>query len=310
MKEAKGTVPFASGCILNIQRFSSHDGPGIRTTVFMKGCLLSCWWCHNPESQARHIELVFSQAACLGCGLCVKCCPHTAISMSDGTPVIDQATCDYCRKCHKTCPSGALQQIGRLCTAEEVLAEVLKDRVFYEVSGGGVTFSGGEPLLQPEFLHEALSLCKAQGLHTAVDTSGLAPQAVLERISLATDLFLFDVKHTDSDEHRRLTGVPNDLILSNLRWLARAHKDIILRWPVVTGYNDRATNVARVRDLALELNIKEIHLLPYHEYARGKYERLKISTQMPSIRPPTPTHLEEVAKFLSHAGLQVTIGGE
>ena len=301
-------------CILSIQRFCLHDGPGIRTTVFLKGCPLTCLWCHNPESQAERPELLFDKQKCLGCGACLTACPQGVIVV-DGAlgavGTVNRAACVYCGQCQDACPSGARQVLGKYREAEEVLAEVLQDRVFYETSGGGVTISGGEPLRAPHFLTALLALCKAQGLHTAVDTSGFAPLDAFLAILPHTDLFLYDIKHMDNDVHLRLTGAGNELILANLRALSRLHRNVVLRVPLIPGLCDDLRHLSQIRALALELGLTSINLLPYHPFARGKYERMQL--QLPhttaDLRPPTEAELSLALRTMSHPSLSVTIGG-
>ena len=213
----------ASGTIFNIQRYSIHDGPGIRTTVFLKGCPLSCWWCHNPESQKYGVQLVLWKERCIGCGGCNSVCPEGAISGGGFPPVIDSEKCSGCGLCAEECPAVALEMVGKTVSSDYVMKEIEKDLIFYDQSGGGVTFSGGEPLMQPEFLAELLEKCKARDIHTAVDTCGYANWEVLSIAGL-TDLFLYDIKHMDDLVHTRTVGVSNRIILENLAKLARVHK--------------------------------------------------------------------------------------
>jgi len=299
-------------CILSIQRFCLHDGPGIRTTVFLKGCPLTCLWCHNPESQAERPELLFDKQKCLGCGACLTACPQGVIVV-DGAlgagGTVNRAACLYCGQCQDACPSGARQVLGRYKAAEEVLTEILGDRVFYETSGGGVTISGGEPLRASHFLTSLLALCKAYGLHTAVDTSGFAPLDAFLAILPHTDLFLYDIKHMDNDMHLRLTGVGNELILANLRALSRLHRNIVLRVPLIPGLSDDLGHLSRIRALALELGLTSINLLPYHPFASGKYERMQLPYTTADLRPPTEAELSQALGAMAHPSLSVTIGG-
>ena len=232
--------------VFNIQRYSIHDGPGIRTTAFLKGCPLACAWCHNPESLRPMPEVVFRAERCLKCGWCVKACPRAAISLDSSGWRRDASRCDGCGACATVCPSEAVEVIGRRMTVAEVLAEVEKDRIFYSESGGGITVSGGEPLAQPDFLAGLLSACRQKGLHTVVDTSGCAPWATFERILPDTCLFLYDLKHLDDDVHQRWTGVSNVQILDNLARLAETGAAIEVRMPVVPGVNDSDEHLDRL----------------------------------------------------------------
>ncbi|MCC6398662.1 MAG: glycyl-radical enzyme activating protein, partial [Bacteroidetes bacterium] len=234
------------GTIFNIMRFAVNDGPGIRTTVFLKGCPLSCWWCHNPEGLNPGIQVTYRAERCILCGSCIDRCPQHALQL-DGTMVKrDDLRCLICGSCADECYLDARQVVGREIDTEELLAEVLKDRKFYDESGGGVTFSGGEPLLQHEFLVEVLEACKAHGLHTAIETSGLATREQLEEVRRWTDLFLFDVKLIDEERHKYFTGWSNVRILENLNHLVSCGASVVARVPLIPGVNDDDTSVNEV----------------------------------------------------------------
>ncbi|HNX49472.1 MAG TPA: glycyl-radical enzyme activating protein [Thermoanaerobaculaceae bacterium] len=291
------------GVIFNLQRFSVHDGPGIRTTVFLKGCPLRCLWCHNPESLAFEPELAVAEGRCIGCSECVTGCPRPA------GPLGDRVGCEACGRCVAVCPTGARQILGRTWSVEGLMAAVLRDRDFHEMSGGGVTFSGGEPLAQPAFLVAALTACRAEGVHTTLDTSGFAPrEALLEAAALA-DLVLFDLKVLDDAVHREVTGVSNQPILANLRALAAVHPAIWLRVPVIAGINDDPAGIEAIAVLAAGLPaVRRVSLLPYHATGSPKAKRLG---RPPAREFATPSHehMEALARLVTVHGLQTTIGG-
>lgn len=297
------------GLIFNLQKFSLHDGPGIRTTVFFKGCPLSCRWCHNLESQGPGREPLVTIERCSGCGSCVAACPEQAIRLVQGKAATERTLCRSCGSCAVYCPENGREICGREMRVAEVLAEVVQDRVFYDRSGGGVTFSGGEAMAQVEFLAAALTACKGEGLHTVVDTSGWVPWNNFEKILGLTDLFLFDLKLMDDAAHRRFTGVSNRLILENLRRLSAATEAIFIRFPVIPTINDGAENVRALIALLRELRFRQINLLPYHELGRGKAARLGRSYALPGIRPPSPEQLATLRAELAAAGFPTVIGG-
>ena len=252
--------------IFDIQRNSFVDGPGIRTTVFFKGCNLRCKWCHNPESQSFDKQMMFYKDKCTGCGKCREVCPNHLQS------------CDFCGKCELYCPADARKVCGREYTPAEVFAEVIKDKAFYENSGGGVTFSGGECMLQLDFLCEILKKCKAAGIHTAVDTAGNVPWESFEKILPFTDLFLYDIKAFGAELHRKGTGVSNELILENLKNLS-GRADIIVRIPVIGGYNDNDEEIRQIADFLKQIKIIKAELLPYHAMGEHKYTALGRNTE-------------------------------
>jgi len=230
-----------TGLVFNIQRFSIHDGPGIRSTVFLKGCPLRCWWCHNPEGQSPQPELSLIQARCVRCGRCQEVCPQQAAHAAGGNghPRAAYSKCTLCGACVEACPTEARQMIGRRMRVEQLVAEVLKDRIFFDESGGGVTFSGGEPLMQPEFLAQVLRACRAEQVHTALDTCGYAERDQLLELAGMCDLVLYDLKCLDDRRHQQQTGVSNQGILDNLEALAEQHANIWIRVPLIPGLNDQ-----------------------------------------------------------------------
>ncbi|MGI6619997.1 MAG: glycyl-radical enzyme activating protein [Bacillota bacterium] len=301
------------GIIFNIQKYSVHDGPGIRTTVFLKGCPLRCKWCHNPEGLSCGPELVVFQTRCVGCGMCVRACPTGAVSLSRNTSVrisvTDRAKCTVCGRCAGVCPTQAREVAGTPTTPDWVMEQVLKDRIFYEQSGGGVTFSGGEPLMQPGFLLELLKRCKAEGLHTAVDTSGYVPWDSLEQTAPLTDLFLYDIKLMDSIRHLEYTGVSNQPILDNLERLSRAHNAVIARIPVIPGVNDDAGNIEATGQFLAGLGIMKASILPYHNIGSDKYARLGKRYALKHIERPSDEAIWRLKDRLEGFGLAVKIGG-
>lgn len=313
------------GSIFDIQRFSIQDGPGIRTTVFLKGCPLACVWCHNPESRSGEPETMTLEHRCIRCGACLGRCPAQArvaagtgrledtaetdmAERSDRLPLVPDATCTACGRCVDACPTGARLMVGRPYTVDELIRELSRDWIFHEESGGGVTFSGGEPLAQREFLVAALDAARTLGLHSAVDTSGLAPWGDLLAVAERTDLFLYDLKLVDDQQHFRYTGVSNALILSNLEALARAHGNLWVRIPVIPGIND---DDEAAHDMAAFLarlpGIREIQLSPYHATGVPKFARLGLTYDLPAAEPPSPFRLGRIGEIYLAAGLATTI---
>ena len=298
------------GRVFDIQRFSLHDGPGIRTLVFLKGCPLRCIWCSNPESQKYNPEIMFNAATCMDCGTCKAVCPQNAIEENKNTDRINRQWCDECGSCTEACPTQALQFSGNSMSVAAVLTEIEKDRGFYESSGGGVTFSGGEPLGQPEFLKHLLRTCKSRDIHTALETCGVAKWEHFENILSYTDLFLYDVKHMDPVEHEKLTGNHNRLALENLEKLCRIGANVIIRMPVVPGLNDSEKNLTATAELMIRFDIAEIHLLPYHNYGENKYRMLGNDYSLTDLEPVLEKNLDAPKHLFERYGLRANIGGE
>jgi pyruvate formate lyase activating enzyme len=298
-----------NGTVFDIQRFSVHDGPGIRTLVFLKGCSLKCEWCANPESQAFTPELLFDPARCIACENCLILCTHGAVYKQGERILFEKERCIGCGACTEKCYAEARVLKGRKMTVEAVVAEVLKDEAFYSDSGGGVTLSGGEPLDQPGFSEGILRACKSLALHTAVETAGHVPWSSFERIIPFTDLFLFDIKHTDPNKLKEFTKGDAARILQNLKKLVTRAKQIIVRTPVIPGFNDSPEEIQKIARLVKSLGIKELHMLPYHRYGQSKYRLMgrKYVFQGPQqVEADRMLALQDTA---SREGLKVRVGG-
>jgi pyruvate formate lyase activating enzyme len=298
------------GIVFDIQRYALHNGPGIRTAVFLKGCPLRCLWCHNPEGQRGEPELIVRPGRCLPeCRDCLGRCPRNAVGKKTGRVSVDAGACRSSGACVDACPTDALEMVGRRVSAAEVVAEVVKDAVFHEESGGGVTFTGGEPLAQPEFLEEMLDACRARAIPTAVDTSGFAPPDTLERIRARTDLFLFDLKVMDPAKHARLTSEPNALILENFKRLVRSGAKVVVRIPLVPGVNDDEGNAVRTAEFLRSIDAAPpISLLPYHRLGRDKGRRLLRPRAFRDFPLPRAAGLERVRARFASLGFDVTTG--
>ncbi len=303
-----------TGLIFNIQRYSVHDGPGIRTTVFLKGCPLGCRWCHNPEGADAEPVLSLLPGRCIGCGACVPVCPH-GLGGRLGSAAEEQGArtvCEHCGACVEVCPSGARTLVGRHYTVDELLCEVGKDQVFYEESGGGVTFSGGEPVASESsaFLLACLKDCRESGFHTAVDTSGAVVQGTLLQVAALADLILYDLKLMDDALHREYVGAGNQLILENLQALSAAGSDIWIRVPLIPGITDGQENLEETAAFVASLpNRHPVHLLPYHKVGRDKYRRLGRVYPMADLETSTPDVLAEMARRVRAFDLEVQVGG-
>ena len=300
---------------MNIQRYSIHDGAGIRTLVFLKGCPLRCLWCCNPESQKGQPELGFIESRCVGdsaCGApCLCACPVKAIHLNrQGKPSIDRKACDACGKCAAACGKDALKVVGREMPVEEVLAEVEKDRAFYRRSGGGITVGGGEPLAQYRFAAELLKAAQEAYLHTALETSGYAPWSHLEAVLKHVDLLQFDMKHMDPARHQELTGQSNEVILGNLKRVLsmKAPQDVIIRIPVVPGCNDLVESIRETARFVAGLGFRQVELVPYHRLGISKYAQYGMVYPLRDCKPSPQDHLDELRKIVKESGLTEMAG--
>ena len=298
-----------TGTVFNIQRYSLHDGPGIRTTVFLSGCPMSCNWCSNPESQSAAGALMHNDKKCLRCGRCAEVCPEAAIRMTADGPAIDRALCTLCGVCVDNCVPHALRMSARSMSVQEVVQIVERDLAFYRRSGGGMTLSGGEPLLQPGFAREVLRAGRDIGIDTALETAGCVPWAALEAAVPWVDHLLYDVKHLDSETHRRHTGLPNALILENLRRVAPLAKELIVRIPVIPGFNATDEAIRQIAEFALGLGAKELHILPYHRLGQAKYAQLGLDYECEGVDPLPKERESELAALVMAVGLMCRIRG-
>ena len=299
-----------TGTVFDIQRASLHDGPGIRTAVFLKGCPLHCIWCHNPESQSTQKEISFRPESCAVCGECVKTCQHAAHLIVEGIHLYDRSLCEACGDCVDTCLYEALRLAGQEQTVEGVMSIVLRDQPFYDQSGGGITISGGEPLLQPEFTLELLKAARAEGIHTCLDTCGWASQRAFEQVLPFVNLFLFDYKATDPETHRKLTGVSIDLILSNLDFLVKQGASIRLRCPLVPGINDSFDHLAGIAALQLRYpGLEGVDLMAYHNVGNAKYERFGLENTLPDLSTTEDAAKQAWLKTLHNLGCEIAVLG-
>lgn len=299
-----------NGIVVKIQRFSIQDGPGIRTTVFLKGCPLTCLWCSNPETQDTSSELGCYSFRCINeCNKCIHACEYGAIRKNkEGKIVIDRSKCVRCWKCVEVCHSGTLTIIGKQMSEEEVVEKVMKDYPFYIASGGGVTLSGGEPLYQYKFAKEIFKICGEKNVHRTLDTSGMAPWGVFKEVLEHTDLVLYDIKCVDPIQHEKLTGTNNKLILENAKRVSKEGVPIIIRVPVIPGINDHKENLRALAEFVKTLDsMLKVDLLPYHRLGVSKYEMLGRDYLLKSLELPSPEYMERVREFLNSLGVKAVL---
>lgn len=305
-------IMMASGLIYDIKRYAINDGPGIRTTVFFKGCPLHCAWCHNPEGISPRPQRVYTPSKCIGCKVCIYACPEKALTLKGTGIAADQGKCVNCGICAAACPSTAVEIFGRKVTVADIVKEVEKDLIFFDQSGGGVTFSGGEPLGQAGFLEAALKALGQVGVHRSVDTTGHIETAALMRVAAHTDLFLYDLKHMDSQCHRHWTGVGNETILKNLRALAETGAKIWIRIPLIQGVNADSGNMRQTAAFLCSLPGAPllVSLLPYHDIMAGKYEKLgQIFDKTCAMSEPGARAVSAARDLFARKGLEVVVGG-
>nr|WP_270600104.1 glycyl-radical enzyme activating protein [Faecalicoccus pleomorphus] len=296
-------MAMTKGLIFNIQKFSIHDGPGIRTTIFLKGCPLRCKWCANPESQSANVQILWDQKKCVHCLQCVKSCMHQAISCREGEIHIDEQLCQGCLNCVSTCLQSALSNEGETKEIEEIVRIALQDKDFYEESGGGITISGGEGMSQPDFLKELVKELKKHNLHLAIETTGYIPKETFHELAPLFDLLLFDVKHYDTNCHFEGTGVHNEQIINNLKWAFHKGLEILPRIPVIPSFNDSIQDAAGFASLLTEIGLKKVQLLPFHQFGERKYEMMHKEYAYKNVRALQKEDLTEYQNEFIKKGL-------
>lgn len=298
------------GVVFNIQRFSIHDGPGIRTTVFFKGCPLSCQWCSNPEGKNPKPQIILRHNKCIGCKSCLEACQEDAIRLEfeheNCRPFINWEDCTQCLKCTQKCPSGAISTSGKDISLEEIITHATADRAFYQNSGGGVTASGGEPLYQWKFVKEMFESLQAKGIHTALDTCGYAPWEVLKEVVSYTDLVLYDLKHMNGERHRELTGKNNSLIIANAERIAK-RVETWFRIPLIPGFNDTKENIEEVAEFALALEVKKISILGFHELGKHKYEQIGNKYELEIAKKTSDAWITSICELVKSYDLEATV---
>jgi pyruvate formate lyase activating enzyme len=300
-----------SGLIFDIKPYSINDGPGIRITIFLKGCPLNCVWCHNPEGISPNLQKLYSKAKCIGCGTCVENCPVNALTLTSEGIITDFDLCDLCGICADVCPTKAMEMSGKEVTVDEIMKRIRRETVMMDQSEGGVTISGGEPMMQPEFLIGLLDALGREGIHRAVDTAGFVKTEIMLEVAKRTDLFLFDLKMMDPERHKRFAGVSNEKILENLRILASSGANINIRIPLIRGVNADELNIRQTAEFAASLpgDRKQISLLPYHNIAIHKYGKLGQEYDSSEMAEPSPEEIGMAVRLFAEQGLEAVVGG-
>jgi len=304
-------VDFMEPLIFDIKRYAINDGPGIRMTIFTKGCPLSCVWCHNPESQSLHAQKMYNADKCIGCLSCVEACPENACELTPDGILTDPELCTVCGACADVCPTKASEIMGQTMSKDEIFAKIENERVFFDQSGGGVTFSGGEPLQYADYLIEILDECGERGIHRTVDTTGLAKTETLLEVAKRTDHFLYDLKQMDSSKHKKWTGVPNEKILENLKILSETGAKINIRIPLIKGVNADEENIRQTAEFVANLagEKKTVNLLPYHNIAARKYQKMGRAYDPGGMETPSKAEQARCVEIFAEHGLEAIIGG-
>lgn len=297
------------GIITDVQNYTINDGPGIRTMVFFKGCPLSCRWCHNPETWSVKPELMQCKPCCVGCGNCIKACTRKALSVTEDGVTIDRALCDNCGECAKVCHSGALELQGRYVTVDEAYDVLMEDECFYRTSNGGITLSGGECTMQPAFVINLLRKLKKKGVHTTIETCGFCKWETLKEILEYVDLVLYDIKVPDDEKSRYYTGQTFRLIHENLGKTRERGKEVIIRYPMIPGVNDDAESIHRIIEIAKEADIKKLHIMPFHQTGKPKWEGIGRPYFLSDMIEPENEDIQKVLDIFLAAGLDASVGG-